>query len=221
MVQMNYFLSKKCRFLTLVALAAAGCGGGTAGSGSGAGAVQSTDVGDATVSFIGAAKPAVLDTETGLTVNTVAGASFTNFTVQPAAIDSNTSIAWLVPNGGEVVTYQRGVTAPALNHPGNFAYRCAYGHDGLLYYGVAKLPFALGVNKSYLDGSGVSNVYTEGTSYVYDVAVSPTDLTIVGGYADGSEGIFSVSSTGTNYKLLDATGSQPSISPDGTTVVFV
>jgi hypothetical protein len=181
--------------------------------------VQSANVGDAKVSFIGTAKPAVLDTETGLTVNTLAGASFTDFTVEPTALDSNTCIAWIVPNGGEVVTYQRGVTATAFDQISNYALSCAFGHDGHLYYGVIKTPLSYVVEKSYYDGSSLGSVYTLASGVIGNVAVSPNNATIVGDFNGG--GIFSISSTGTNYKVLDASGEEPCISPDSTTVAFV
>jgi len=216
---MNYICSRKGCFVFLAAAVVTGCGGGSSGSGNTQGTTQSTNVGDARVSFIGSAKPAILGTETGLTVNTLAGASITNFTVEPATVDSNTTVAWLAPVAGEVLTYQRGTVSHALDTVGNGATDLAFGHDGELYYTGTNTPLAEVIEKSYYDGSTLSIIYNEVTTPIGNVAISPNDATIAADYFNG--GFFTVNSSGGSYKLIDSAGIEPAFSPNGATIAYV
>jgi WD40-like Beta Propeller Repeat len=202
-----------------LAIVAVGCGGGSQ-SPTGNSSSQSISIGGgAKVSFNGTVKPAVLNVESGISITSLAGASITGFTDYPAAVDSNSTIAYISP-GFEVESYQRGASSPALDQIGTVSYGCAFGHSGLLYYAGIKGSTSDSISRSYYDGSTVANIYSStGTDDYENVCVSPGDATIVGDLNEG--GIFSMSNTGANYKVLDATGIQPCISPDGTTVAYV
>jgi len=81
-----FVLSGFCLFL-------AGCGG-SGSQGPGQTTPQTTKVGDASVTYIGKAKPLVEAALGGVTVVGLAGASFTNLTLNPTKTLSNTSIAY-------------------------------------------------------------------------------------------------------------------------------
>ena len=209
---------KRAALISLLPILAAGCGGGSS-SLSGSSSGQTTSVGEAKITYQGAAKPAVLNYESGLTVSSLAGVSLTGFTAEPAANLNDTTIAFLSnSNTGGASTYQHGQIQSNIISTSNVAYGLAFDHTGHLYYsGVPGSTLEGQITKAYYDGSSATSVYTSPTVLSPDIAVSPNNATIV---ADGN-GIFAISSTGTNYVQLDTAGAEPTVSPGGTTVAYV
>ena len=210
------FKLKRETLFPVFALLLVGCGGGAAPAGP-IQSVQSLKVGDASITYQGTAKPSVLTYESGLTVSSVAGASFSNLTVEPGANLNDTMLAYMSNTDGSVQTYQRGASSFALNLPNLFAWGVGFGHDGKIYAGAeGSNPLTYQITRIYYDGSFPVNIFTPPFT-PFNIAVSPNNSEIV---FDGSGGLAEVNSSGGNYKVLDANGYHPCISPDGTTIAY-
>ena len=201
------------KLLLLCGAVALGSCGGSNGPGSVQQTPTATQLGEATINYSGNVKPSVLTSQYGITVAAMAGASISNFTVNPGSKINDTAIAW--QQNGAIFEYQHGLTTEPFDQVGHYAFGLGYGHDGHLYF--ADL-YADNVSKCFYDGSSITNVFV-GAADPKQVAVAPNGQTVV--FGDDYLGIYACPQTGNTYITLDASGEWPAISPNGDTVVYV
>jgi len=208
---------KRKQALWLLSFVIAGCGGGTQPT-AGGGSLQVGSAGNAKFTYSGSAKPQIQTAENGLSVTSLAGVSISSFIVDPAQTNTNSALSYGSPNY-TLATYQNGVVQPITGGLVSDAYCSQFGHDGHVYMGTRHSDESRCIDRAYYDGSGQTTIYTTTGHAVWNISVSPDDSKIA--FEELDNGVYTVTSSGTNLTTIDAAGSEPAISPDGTKVAYV
>jgi hypothetical protein len=215
-------MNRKSFFVTVFSsLVLIGCGGGASPLKGGS---QVSSVGEMQVAFSGNARPQVQTLESGISVASMAGASFSNLTFNPAQTLQNSTIGYLSP-ALALHTYQNGLDQIIDSGIFTDALGGCLSRDGHLYATTVHEDLTGHIDKSFYDGTGSTSILsTPSEATIFNnVAVSPDSSHIAydeaAPYALG--GLHSARNTGASPLLLDAAGGQPAISPNNATVAFV
>ncbi len=217
-------MRRACLLAAFAAMVISGCGGGGDNpSGSVDQANHTGSVGMATVAYEGKIVPAGITSFSGVTVATMAGASFSNVTLAPSHTLANSTIAFSM--NGQIWTYENGVSTE-LTHSLSSGFNPTISSTGQVAF-VALDPVS-NFDQIYvcnLDGSGLHQLTTAAKSH-QQPSWSPSGSKIV--YYDLTNGnLDTVNANGSGDTPLSINGpfgsapSDPSWSPDGSRIVFL
>ncbi|HWD39238.1 MAG TPA: hypothetical protein VG944_10345 [Fimbriimonas sp.] len=205
-------------------LVVAGCGGGQSSNlgGGQQGGDHSQSVGIASISYRGDFVPAAVFSNSGVTVTSMAGASFTNVQLNPAPKKENSMIVFV--RGWQIWTWQNGTLNQITRDFRGYS-DPAMSKNGLIVFSGYEVGMPnVELYTCNADGSNLKQITN--TSVSHGVPTFSPSGTKIAFYGSGK--IFTVNTDGTGEAEVVPTGSgfavgtsrYPNWSPDGTKIIF-
>ncbi len=202
----------------------AGCGGGGgAGSNGEPGADHTTEVGIASISYHGDIVPSAVFSQSGVTVTTMAGATFSNVQLNPTPTKENSVMVYSM--GSQIWTYRNGVQSQITHEFKSYGDPVASKNGLVVFDGYDSILHNFQLFSCNLDGSNLRQLTSSAARNHTNPSFSPSGSKIV--CTDGSN-LYSLNSDGsgeselviTNPTYAQGTAREPAWSPDGSRILF-
>jgi hypothetical protein len=191
-----------------------GCGGGNS---SGAARTNNLVIGEASITYDGAAKPFVAQGTGSVTLTGMAGASYSNFTVVPTK-DMRNSVLLYQAGGASLWTDSNGILSQVTSAAVPALAGCFTNDGRILFLGLDNPTANFYLYTCYYDGSGTTKLLSTPVGTGVAPAWSPNGKLIAWSNPSGSLYVSGVN--GSNAVLISTTGQSPAFSPDSTTLAF-